>query len=142
VLEPFLIPDATTTMEDAIILLIEEEPTLMEITAFRLELLGYQVIRQESADSAAGWLREQLPNLIAVGHVAEMESIEFLNHLSNDPRTNEVPIIYFSSSTDLEEVQRAYNAGADEFLITPFDPLVLEKKVDGLLAAAASQKDS
>jgi len=129
-------------MHDATILLIEEEPTLMEITAFRLELLGYQVIRRESADGAALWLGEQLPNLIAVGHVAEMESIEFLNHLSNDPRTSEVPIIYLSSSTDLEEVQRAFNAGADEFLVTPFDPLVLEKKVDGLLVAAADQKDS
>jgi len=114
----------------------------MEITSFRLELLGYQVIRQIAADDAAAWLREQLPNLIAVGHVAEMESIEFLNHLSNDPRTSELPIIYLSSSTDLEEVQRAFNAGADEFLVTPFDPLVLEKKVDGLLAAAANQKDS
>ncbi len=126
------------TPEDATILLIEEETTLMEITAFRLELLGYQVIRQESADNAATWLKEQLPNLIAVGHVAEMESIEFLNHLSNDERTSEVPIIYLSASTDLEEVQRAFNAGADEFLVTPFDPLVLEKKVDGLLTAAST----
>ena len=130
------------TPEDATILLIEEEATLMEITAFRLELLGYQVIRQKTADDAAAWLRERLPNLIAVGHVAEMESIEFLNHLSNDPRTSELPIIYLSSSTDLEEVQRAYNAGADEFLVTPFDPLVLEKKVDGLLVAAGKSKDS
>jgi len=129
-------------MEGDTILLIEEEATLMEITSFRLELLGYQVIRQTAADNAAAWLRGQLPDLIAVGHVAEMESIEFLNHLSNDPRTSELPIIYLSSSTDLEEVQRAFNAGADEFLVTPFDPLVLEKKVDGLLAAAANQKDS
>jgi len=130
------------TLENATILLIEEESTLMEITAFRLELLGYQVIRQETADNAATWLKEQLPDLVAVGHVAEMESIEFLNHLSNDPRTNELPIVYLSSSTDLEEVQRAFNAGADEFLVTPFDPLVLEKKVEGLLAAATNQKDS
>jgi len=126
------------TPEDATILLIEEEPTLLEITAFRLELLGYQVVKRETADEAAQWLKEQLPDLVAVGHVAEMESIEFLNHLSNDERTSELPILYLSASTDLEEVQRAFNAGADEFLVTPFDPLVLEKKVDGLLAAASN----
>lgn len=123
-------------MENATILLIEEEQTLLEITAFRLELLGYQVINQNTADGAAKWLNDSLPDLIAVGHVAEMESVEFLNHLSNDPRTSEVPIIYLSASTDLEEVQRAYNAGADEFLVTPYDPLVLEKKVEGLLSAS------
>ncbi len=124
------------TPEDATILLIEEEPTLLEITAFRLELLGYQVVKRETADEAATWLKEQLPNLIAVGHVAEMESIEFLNHLSNDPRTSELPVIYLSGSADLDEVQRAFNAGADEFLVTPYDPLVLEKKVGELLIAA------
>lgn len=118
------------------ILLIEQEPTLLEITAFRLELLGYQVVQQTTADEAASWLKSTLPDLIAVGNVAEMESFEFLNHLSNDERTNEVPIIFLSSSTDLDEVQRAYNAGADEFLVIPYDPLVLETKVEGLLLAS------
>lgn len=121
------------------ILLVEEEPTLREITSFRLELLGYQVITKIKADEANKSLLEKLPDVIVVGHVAEMESIEFLNHLSNDPRTNELPIIYLSGNSELDEVQRAYTAGADEFLVTPYDPLVLEKKVEGLLLAAGSR---
>lgn len=123
-------------IQDATILLIEEEPTLREITSFRLELLGYRVITKVTADEANFVLSEQLPNLVAVGHVAEMESVEFLNHLSNDPRTSELPVIYLSGNSDLDEVQRAFNAGADEFLVTPYDPLVLESKVEGLLLAA------
>ncbi len=130
------------SLQDATILLIEEEPTLRDITAFRLELLGYQVITKLTADEANQELTEKLPDMIAVGHVAEMESIDFLNHLSNDPRTNELPVLYLSGSADLEEVQRAYNAGADEFLVTPYDPLILESKVEGLLlAASAAQED-
>lgn len=124
------------SLQGATILLIEEEPTLREITSFRLELLGYRVVTKITADEANLAMAEKLPSLIAVGHVAEMESIEFLNHLSNDPRTSELPVIYLSGSADLEEVQRAFNAGADEFLVTPYDPLVLEKKVEGLLVAA------
>ena len=123
------------SLQDATILLIEEEPTLRDITSFRLELLGYRVVTQITADEANLALAEKLPSMIVVGHVAEMESIEFLNHLSNDPRTNELPIIYLSGSADLDEVQRAFNAGADEFLVTPYDPLVLEEKVEGLLLA-------
>lgn len=122
-------------IQDATILLIEEEPTLREITSFRLELLGYQVITKVTADEANFVVSEQLPDLVAVGHVAEMESVEFLNHLSNDPRTSELPVIYLSGNSDLDEVQRAFNAGADEFLVTPYDPLVLESKVEGLLLA-------
>ncbi len=123
------------------ILLIEEEATLREITSFRLELLGYRVVTRVTADEANSFLTDELPDLIAVGHVAEMESIEFLNHLSNDPRTSELPVIYLSGSSDVEEVQRAYTAGADEFLVTPYDPLVLESKVDGLLLAAQQRSE-
>ena len=124
-------------IEASHILLMEEEPTLLDITAFRLELLGYKVTCMETAQEATLWLRDDLPDLIAVGHLADMESVEFLNLLSNDPRTSELPMIYLSANADLEEVQRAYNAGADEFLVTPYDPLVLEHKVEGLLTAAA-----
>ena len=123
-------------LQEATILLIEEEPTLREITSFRLELLGYSVIARQTAEEAHQFLLEKVPNLVVVGHVAEADSIEFLNQLSNDPKTSAVPVIYLSGNTDLEEVQRAYNAGADEFIVTPYDPLVLEKKVEGLLAAA------
>ncbi len=126
----------TMTNQTAHILLLEEEPTLLEITAFRLELLGYKVTSMVTAERATVWLRDHLPDLIAVGHLSDMESVEFLNLLSNDPRTNELPKVYVSASSDLEEVQRAYNAGADEFLVTPYDPIVLEKKVEGLLTAA------
>jgi response regulator RpfG family c-di-GMP phosphodiesterase len=49
-------------------------------------------------------------------------------------------VLYLSPNSDLDEVQRAYNAGADEYLLTPFDPLILEKKVHDLLAAAESQR--
>ncbi len=129
------------TQQNDTILLIEEEATLREITSFRLELLGYRVVTRVTADEANGFLTDELPDLIAVGHVAEMESIEFLNHLSNDPRTSELPVIYLSGSSDLEEVQRAYTAGADEFLVTPYDPLVLESKVDGLLLAAQQRSE-
>lgn len=127
--------------QSAHILLVEDEPTLQEITAFRLELLGYRVTCMKSTKDATLWLSENLPDLIAVGQVQEGESIELLNVLSNDPRTNELPMIYVSANSELDEVQKAFNAGADEFLVTPYDPLVLEKKVEGLLVAAHGESD-
>lgn len=118
------------------ILMLEEEPALLEITAFRLELLGYQVVQFTGADGALDWLASNLPDLIAVGYLSDMDPVEFLNSLSDDPRTSQCPLLYLSANSDLDEVQRAYNAGADEYLLTPYDPLVLERKVQGLLAAA------
>ena len=46
------------------ILLIEGDSTLLEITAFRLELLGYGVVSVDAAERAIEWLREKLPTLV------------------------------------------------------------------------------
>lgn len=121
------------------ILLVEDEAALLEITAFRLELLGYDVETKATGDATLVWLTDHAPDLIAVGYVADMDSVELLNKISDDPRTAATPVLFLSANSDLDEVQRAYNAGADEYLLTPYDPLVLERKVQGLLAAAEMQ---
>ncbi|QDS99353.1 response regulator [Adhaeretor mobilis] len=121
----------------SIVLLIEEEPVLREITAFRLELLGFEVVEKDNAAKASLWISSKLPNLVAIGHISDVDSIEFINRLSDDQRSNHIPVVYLSANSDLEEVQRAFNAGADEYLVTPYDPVVLEKKVVNLIAAAA-----
>jgi CheY-like chemotaxis protein len=118
------------------ILFVEEDPILMEITAFRLELLGYEVVTHASAERALEWLSQQLPTLIIVDHVLPgMDGIEFINRLSNDTRTSNVPIMLLSTNGDLEDVQKAYNAGADDYLVIPYDPMVLESKVERLAMA-------
>jgi DNA-binding response OmpR family regulator len=122
------------------ILVIEEEPVLLDILAFRLELLGYEVETKSAGDPALTWLASHVPDLIALGYLADMDPVEFLNRISDDPRTSESPVLYLSPNSDLDEVQRAYNAGADEYLLTPFDPLVLEKKVQTLLTAAEAKQ--
>ena len=120
------------------ILLIEEEPVLLEITAFRLELLGYEVVTKESAEAALEWLNSELPDVLLLGHyLPGMDGIDLINRLSNDTRTANLPVMLLSANSDLDDVQKAYNAGADEFLVTPYDPAVLEQKVQGLALAAA-----
>jgi CheY-like chemotaxis protein len=117
------------------ILFVEEDPVLLEITAFRLELLGYQVETQQSGERALEWLRDHMPTLIIVDHVLPgMDGCEFINRLSNDTRTSEIPIMFLSTNGDLEDVQKAYNAGADEYLVIPYDPIVLESKVERLVS--------
>jgi CheY-like chemotaxis protein len=118
------------------ILLVEEDATLREITAFRLELLGYEVVKQDTAEAALDWLKINLPTLIVVDQLLPgVDGIELLNRLSNDVRTSDIPVMVLSANSDLDDVQRAYNAGADEYLVTPYDPFVLESKIRRLVTA-------
>jgi DNA-binding response OmpR family regulator len=120
------------------ILLVEEDPLLSEITAFRLDLLGYDVVKVPTAEQAIEFLQHDLPTLMIVDHtLPKMGGIELLNRLSNDVHMSEIPIIFLSTNAELDEVQQAYNAGADEYLVIPYDPTVLEAKVERLASMAA-----
>jgi CheY-like chemotaxis protein len=118
------------------ILLVEEDPLLLEITAFRLELLGYDVVKVSTAEQAIEWLQHDLPTLMIIDQsLPKMSGIELLNRLSNDVRTSDIPIVFLSVNAELDEVQKAFNAGADEYLVIPYDPTVLEAKVERLASA-------
>ena len=118
------------------ILLIEEEEVLREITAFRLELLGHEVVAFESGSEATEWLSKTLPDVILIGHfLPDMSGEELIDRLSNDVRTNEVPVMLLSPNSELDDVQKAFNAGADEYLVTPYDPQMFERKLRRLTHA-------
>lgn len=120
------------------LLLVEEDPTLREVTAFRLELLGYEVKLLSTAEEAIASLLEQLPDVIIVGYsLPGMGGVDLIDRISNDVRTSEVPVMLLSPNADLAYVQRAFNAGADEYLVTPYDPIVLEDKIERLAHAAS-----
>lgn len=119
------------------ILLVEEDPVLADITSFRLELLGYKVTQLRSAEESLVWLTDNLPDLLVIGHfLPGMDGVDFLNRISNDMRTSELPTMLLSPNAELDDVQRAFNAGADEYLVTPFDPQTLEQKVARLAGMA------
>lgn len=119
------------------LLLIEEEPVLRDVTAFRLELLGYEVDQCDNADAALARLQQVLPDVVIVGFsLPGIDGTELIDRLSNDVRTSEIPMMLLSPHSDLDDVQRAFNAGADEYLVTPYDPMMLERKVERLAQAA------
>jgi len=117
------------------ILLVEDDPTLADITAFRLELLGYEVVTAHSVQETQTHMISDLPDVVIIDLALNGgEGFDLLNRLSNDPRTTHVPVMIFSTNSDLDEVQRAYAAGAVEYLVTPFDPVNLEQKVEKLIS--------
>ena len=122
------------------LLLVEEDELLADITAFRLELLGYTVHCVRTAADALQRLKfDPLPAVvIADTTLPDMSGIELIGQLNSSERTHNIPIMALSVGADHGWAQRAERAGAADCLVLPYDPAVLEQKIENLVAKLAS----
>ena len=117
------------------LLLVQSEPVLAELTAFRLELLGYQIELVATGNEAFSSIQRSLPDLVIVDtSLTDGDGIEWIARVRGEYSADQVPVIVFSLDPSLETVERGFHAGAQDYLITPFDPTVMEEKIGFLLA--------
>ena len=120
---------------DARLLLVQSEPVLAELTSFRLELLGYQIELVHTGGEAFASIQKSLPDLVIVDtSLPDGDGIEWIARVRGEYSADQVPVIVFSLDPSLETVERGFHAGAQDYLITPFDPTVMEEKIEALLA--------
>ena len=116
------------------ILLVQAEPVLAELTTFRLQLLGYEIEAVGSGGQGLASLQDCLPDLVIVDtQLPDTDGIEWIARIRNGHAAEHRPVIVFSLDPSLETVERAFQAGAQDYLITPFDPMVMEEKIETLL---------
>jgi DNA-binding response OmpR family regulator len=117
------------------LLVVQPEPVLAELSSFRLELLGYQIALVASGAEAMGEIHASLPDLVVVDtSLPDVDGLEWLSQMRAEYTAEQLPVLVFSLDPSLETVERAFHAGAQDYLITPFDPVVLEEKIEALLA--------
>lgn len=123
------------------LLLVQAEPVLAELTSFRLELLGYPIELVSSGGEAFSSIQKSLPDLVIVDtQLPDVDGIEWIARVRGDYDAEQLPVIIFSLDPSLETVERAYHAGAQDYLITPFDPTVMEEKIETLLAHRVTRR--
>ncbi len=117
------------------LLLVETDSLLAEVTSYRLQLLGYQV---EVAGSTADlWtaVDKLKPHAVLISlDIDDLHPMELLEQLASDTTTAELPLIAMSSQSDLDLVERVWKNGVSDYLVTPYDPIILERKVARLLS--------
>ncbi|MCL4370271.1 MAG: response regulator transcription factor [Chloroflexi bacterium] len=121
-------------MKRSRVVVVEDEPEMLDIMSINLEQAGYQVIPArdglegyeavERADPDAVILDLNLPN---------MSGFRLARLLRRDPRWKRVPLIVATAFT-FEEVEDLANEGIDGFITKPFDPADLVNKLEYILS--------
>ena len=124
------------------ILLVEPEGVLAEVTAFRLELLGYSVETVSTPVEALRKIPLHEPDVIITDLVLQdADATGFIESLSSNEQTSAIPIMVLSIDADLDCVAAVHKAGAVDFLLVPFHPEVLEEKVARLVDLRNRSRD-
>ncbi|MCA9131503.1 MAG: response regulator transcription factor [Planctomycetales bacterium] len=116
------------------IALVEQDELLADLVSFRLELLGHEVTIYSAASPMLAALGTTAVDLLIVDtYLPDMQGWEAIQKVRHLHSAEQLPILVLSLDTDLSLVEQAYKAGANEYLITPFDPATLQEKTDALL---------
>lgn len=110
------------------ILIVDDEPDILESLEIILEDEGYEVITSDKGEFLEQLHNGELPHLILVDVLLSgKDGREIVKYLKSRQETKQIPIIMFSAHPSAEETVR--QAGAEDFLAKPFDIDVLLAKI-------------
>ena len=116
------------------ILLVDDEPDIIEIIKFNLEKKGYKIYSASDGVEAIKMSQKILPHLIIMDvMMPKMDGIEACEHLRKDKRFLNTIIMFLSARGEDFSYVAAFEAGADDYVTKPIKPKVLVSKVKALL---------
>ena len=120
--------------KDIKILLVDDEPDILEIVGYNLSSEGYQVITGENGVEAIEKAKKYKPHLIILDvMMPEMDGIEACERIRQDSKLNSTIITFLTARGEDYSQVAGFEAGADDYITKPIKPKVLVSKVKALL---------
>lgn len=120
--------------KDIKILLVDDEPDILEIVGYNLSNEGYQVITAENGIKAIKKAKKEKPQLIILDlMMPDMDGIETCENIRNIPELNNTVITFLTARGEDYSQVAGFDAGADDYITKPIKPKLLLSKVKALL---------
>lgn len=116
------------------ILLVDDEPDILEIIRYNLALEGYKIVTAENGIEAIAQAKKTNPQLIIMDvMMPKMDGIEACEKIRNIPELSETVITFLTARGEDFSQMAGFDAGADDYITKPIRPKVLVSKVKSLL---------
>jgi DNA-binding response OmpR family regulator len=116
------------------ILVVDDEPEIVEIVRTNLEGSGYDVSEAANGVDALRRLKLVRPDLVILDVLMpEMNGWEVLRRIRRDPQSTRTPVIMLTCLAEDADILRGLSDGAVEYATKPFQPDYLVASVDALL---------
>ena len=116
------------------ILLVDDEPDILEIVGYNLKQEGYQISTANNGKEAVKMAIKTIPHLIIMDvMMPEMDGIEACEQIRKIPELNHVLITFLTARSEDYSQVAGFDAGADDYIAKPIKPKLLVSKVKSLL---------
>ncbi len=119
---------------DTVILLVDDEPDILEIVGYNLSNAGYTIYTAENGEEAISQAKKHKPHLIILDVMMPvMDGVETCEKLRKIPELTETVITFLTARGEDYAQVAGFEAGADDYITKPIKPKVLISKVKALL---------
>jgi DNA-binding response OmpR family regulator len=124
----------TTPARTPLILVADDEADIRSLVRYRLDRAGYEVVLAADGDEALALAIERPPDLAILDvMMPKLTGIEVTEKLRARPETRDIPIILLTARVQETDVERGFEAGADDYIKKPFSPQELRSRVQAIL---------
>jgi DNA-binding response OmpR family regulator len=124
------------------ILLIEDEPNLVEMFSVALNGAGFNTETIKDGKNALGAIKKMKPDLVLLDLVLPgKDGYEILKEVKGDKTINSCLIYVFSNLTQSDEIEKALKLGAKDYLVkSDYTPSKLVAKINEICSKSKSKK--
>lgn len=116
------------------ILIAEDEPDIRELITLTLQFNGFDVTSaRDGAEAVEIAQRGEFDLILMDVRMPRMTGYEACRRLRELDSTRDIPIIFLSAKGQEAEVQQGLQAGADQYILKPFAPDMLSRKIKEVL---------
>ena len=128
---------------DIKILLVDDEPDIIEIVGYNLRNEGYQVFTAANGIEAVKSAKKNIPQLILLDiMMPEMDGIEACEKIRKIKTLDNVIISFLTARGEDYSQVAGFDAGADDYITKPIKPKVLVSKIKSLLRRLKSETEN
>ena len=118
----------------ATILVVDDDPVILQLLQVNFEMEGFTVITAADGQQGVDRTRADRPDVVVSDvMMPRMTGIELVAELKGDPDTAAIPILLLTAKAQQADIGAGMDAGADDYVTKPFEPLDLVDRVNRLL---------
>jgi len=124
------------------ILIVDDEPDILELIEYNLKKEGYQVFLAKNGQEAVAEAKKSLPDLIVLDiMMPKMDGIEACRIMRTMPEFKNTFMVFLTARSEEYSEIAGFNVGADDYIAKPIKPRALVSRINAILRRNAPAED-